>query len=53
MAAKSTASGDGGTGKKPYESPRLDVYGDIREIAKSTGQAGHVDGAGHGNTKTN
>jgi len=52
MAAKSTDSG-GATVKKAYESPRLDVYGDIRDISKSTGVAGHLDGAGHGNTKTN
>lgn len=38
--------------KKPYERPRLDVYGDIREIAKSIGKSGMADGAAHGNTKT-
>lgn len=38
--------------KKPYERPRLDVYGDIREIAKSIGGTGMNDGAVHGNIKT-
>lgn len=38
--------------KKPYERPRLDVYGDIREIAKSIGMSGMADGAVHGSTKT-
>jgi hypothetical protein len=38
--------------KKPYEPPRLVVYGDIREIAKSVGMTGMADGAAHGNNKT-
>ena len=38
--------------KKPYEPPRLVVYGDIREIAKSVGKTGQSDGATHVNTKT-
>ncbi len=38
--------------KKPYERPRLDVYGDIRDIATSIGKNGQTDGAVHGNTKT-
>ena len=38
--------------KKPYESPRLDVYGDIREIAKSVGMMGKMDGGAHQMTKT-
>lgn len=38
--------------KKTYERPRLDVYGDIREIAKSVGMQGGADGASHGQTKT-
>jgi asparagine synthase (glutamine-hydrolysing) len=41
-----------GNEKKPYERPRLDVYGDVREIAKSIGKIGMADGATHGNTKT-
>ena len=40
------------TNKKPYERPRLDVFGDIREIAKSIGMIGMADGATHGGTKT-
>ena len=30
--------------KKPYETPRLEVYGDIREIAKAVGVMGMMDG---------
>jgi hypothetical protein len=41
-----------GTARKPYESPRLEVYGDIREIAKTAGNMGGGDGAIHGNNKT-
>ena len=40
------------TARKAYESPRLDVYGDIREITKSVGMSGMADGATHGGTKT-
>jgi len=38
--------------KKPYESPRLEVYGDIRDLTDSVGMSGSDDGAPHGNTKT-
>lgn len=38
--------------RKAYESPRLETYGDIREITKSVGMTGMNDGATHGNTKT-
>ncbi len=38
--------------KKPYESPRLDVYGDIREIARSVGMMGKMDGGFLRMTKT-
>ena len=33
--------------KKPYEPPRLDVYGDIRKITQTAGNTGAADG-GHG-----
>lgn len=33
--------------KKPYEPPRLDVYGDIRKVTQTVGSAGMADG-GHG-----
>jgi hypothetical protein len=39
--------------KKPYSSPRLEMYGDIREIASSVGSMGANDGGVHGMTKTN
>ena len=38
--------------KKPYEPPRLIVYGDIRDIAKAVGKIGMSDGATHGSNKT-
>ena len=31
--------------KKPYETPKLFVYGDIREITKNVGNMGATDGA--------
>lgn len=33
--------------KKPYEPPRLDVYGDIRKVTQTSGNTGTPDG-GHG-----
>jgi hypothetical protein len=33
--------------KKPYQTPRLDVYGDIRKITQTAGNTGNADG-GHG-----
>jgi hypothetical protein len=38
--------------KKPYESPRLEVYGDIRSVTDSVSMTGSHDGAAHGNTRT-
>jgi hypothetical protein len=38
--------------KKPYESPRLEVYGDIRDLTDSVGMAGSDDGATHAFNKT-
>ena len=38
--------------KKPYESPRLEVYGDIRDLTDSVGMTGSADGAAMGNNKT-
>jgi hypothetical protein len=31
--------------KKPYEKPRLETYGDIREITKAGGVMGMMDNA--------
>ena len=36
--------------KKPYRSPRLVVYGDLRRLTKAK-QGGNADGAGHPRTK--
>ena len=30
--------------KKPYQSPKLLVYGDLTEMTKSTGRSGRLDG---------
>ncbi|HEX9759856.1 MAG TPA: hypothetical protein VGA40_03000 [Candidatus Acidoferrales bacterium] len=40
------------TPKKPYSSPRLETYGDIRTTTLATGSMTIADGALHGNTKT-
>ena len=47
MTTKSTTTGESGLPKRPYETPRLEVYGDIREIAKAVGSTGAGDGGGH------
>ena len=42
-----------GPAKKPYASPRLEVYGDIREVTVSLNPSGaRSDGGLHGSTKT-
>jgi hypothetical protein len=42
-----------GPAKKPYESPRLEVYGDIREVTDAVNPAGaKSDGSLHANNKT-
>ena len=38
--------------KKPYITPRLEVYGDIRVVTASAGFMNNADGAAHGMTKT-
>ena len=38
--------------KKPYETPKLFVYGDIREITKNVGNMGAADGGMSPNDKT-
>jgi hypothetical protein len=44
---------EGGPTRKPYESPRLEVYGDIREITEVATSTGvKSDGGLHGNSKT-
>ena len=32
--------------KKPYETPKLSVYGDVREITRTVGFMGAMDGGG-------
>lgn len=38
--------------KKPYASPQVSVYGDIREITRTTGGGGAVNDAMTGANKT-
>ena len=38
--------------KKPYQTPQLLAYGDVREITRAVGSMGAADGATHGMTKT-
>jgi hypothetical protein len=38
--------------KKPYDPPRLEVYGDIREVTRGSGHSGNRDSAGSHSKKT-
>ena len=38
--------------RKPYESPKLRVYGDVAAITRNAGMNGMVNDGGHGNNKT-
>ena len=38
--------------KKRYEPPRLDVYGDIRQITQTVGTTGNADGGHAGMNRT-
>lgn len=44
MTTISTKAGETAPPKKPYETPPLEVYGDVREIARSVGIVGMFDG---------
>ena len=35
--------------RKPYEKPRLEVYGDLTDIARAQGSGAKNDGSGHPN----
>ena len=52
MTANSTDFKRDEPAKKPYVAPRLEVYGDIREVTASSGMRASIDGATHGMTKT-
>jgi len=41
-----TYTADQNSTPKPYESPRLVVYGDLRQITQSNGHNGGLDGQG-------
>ena len=47
MPAKPPDASKPAPSKKPYETPRLEVYGDIREIVKASGTMGMFDNALH------
>jgi hypothetical protein len=52
MATKSTSLNEDGPAKKPYESPRLEVYGDIRAVTAATGTTTPKNDGSHSNEKT-
>lgn len=48
MTMKTTSTRDDGPAKKRYESPRLEVYGDIRVVTEAVGHTStHADGGAH------
>jgi len=47
MTMKTTSPREDGPAKKRYESPRLEVYGDIRVVTQATGHSGNFDGSSH------
>lgn len=40
------------TAKKPYRTPHLQIYGDLREITNTVTNTGHATDDFHGNTRT-
>ncbi|MDH3734017.1 MAG: lasso peptide [Gemmatimonadota bacterium] len=46
----SMSKSDKSENKKPYRTPRLTVYGDIREITQAVGKRGQKDGGAKGAT---
>jgi hypothetical protein len=38
------SAGSPESGKKPYEAPKLLVYGDLTEMTRATGMVGMMDG---------
>jgi hypothetical protein len=45
MTIRSTRIKEDESPRKPYETPRLEVYGDIRAVTDSVGMMGEPDGA--------
>jgi hypothetical protein len=53
MTTKSETLKEDRPARKPYERPRLDVYGDIREMTVAVNMTGpDADGTVHGQTKS-
>lgn len=48
MTIKADGAAEGGQPKKQYESPRLEVYGDIRVITEAVSHSGMTDGGSMG-----
>jgi hypothetical protein len=44
MRSQSTQSGEENLIRKPYRSPDVIIYGNIREITKTAGNMGNADG---------
>jgi hypothetical protein len=52
MRSQSTQSGEENLTRKPYRSPHVSIYGDIREITKAVGNMGKGDGGAGKTDKT-
>jgi hypothetical protein len=52
MPTESPSFNEDRPARKPYESPKLEVYGDIRDVTENVGMSGSADGAAMGNNKT-
>jgi hypothetical protein len=50
MTAQSTSFKNDGLTKKPYQSPQLVPYGDIREVTHAVGMTTTVADGAHGST---
>jgi hypothetical protein len=53
MTTKSATPKEDAPARKPYERPRLEVYGDIREVTDAVGMSSvNADGSHASNNKT-
>jgi hypothetical protein len=52
MATESPSFKEDRPARKPYERPRLEVYGDIRTVTEAIGHSGNDDGGTHTSNKT-
>lgn len=49
---KPESIGNSGVPRKTYETPRLEIYGNIHQITQTLGHVGKIDGGAHTKTKT-